>query len=227
MTYQVNEIFKSLQGEGVLAGSLATFIRLQGCPVGCRWCDSGPLADTIKGRTNGTTTNTWGPGGTKMSPAEIVSQAETWHIVITGGEPILYNLDSLIAELLRRPVGAMIQLETSGLNDLKGNIIPDWITWSPKENLGWNAPERFKRLVSEVKWVVDEALELATVLNTWQWYLKTTVGADLPYFVFMPEGCPPRPEMIDKATGMLRHAPTNARALWRFGDRLQYRLGIR
>lgn len=40
MQYPINEVFQRLQGEGFYTGVPAIFIRLQGCPVGCRWCDS-------------------------------------------------------------------------------------------------------------------------------------------------------------------------------------------
>lgn len=227
MTYQVNEIFTSIQGEGVLAGSPATFIRLQGCTVGCSWCDSGPLADEINRRTNGFTTNTWGAGGTRMSVSEIVHQVKTTHVVITGGEPTMYNLDPLIAELRRN--GAFVQLETSGLNSMKGILWPDWITWSPKPNLNWDAPEGIKFVCREVKWVVDEALldNKAIIQKTWTDMLSSLRVEKPPFFIFMPEGCPPREEMIKAAVGLLESAPVSFYLPWRFGDRLQYRAKMR
>lgn len=224
MNYQVNEMFVSLQGEGTLTGSLATFIRLQGCPVGCSWCDSGPLADDLKGRmTNGETRNTWGVGGTRMSAEELIDKVSTRHVIITGGEPVLYNLDALIEPL--RAKGHFIQIETSGLNDLKGALLPDWITWSPKENLKWDAPPRLKKLCKEVKWVVDENLDPSTIVEQWLWMQANR--SDLPFVVLMPEGCPPKLAMVTKAYALLGGVPPAIQSWWRFGDRLQYRLGVR
>ena len=115
-TYQVNEIFNSVQGEGILVGTPATFIRLQGCTVGCKWCD---------------TKYTWAKGGTGMKSEDIVNSVVGMHAIITGGEPTMYDLDGLIVPLHAQK--KFVQLETSGQNGIKGNVAPDWITWSPKE----------------------------------------------------------------------------------------------
>lgn len=202
--YQVNEIFHTVQGEGVLAGSPSTFIRLQGCTVGCPWCD---------------TKYTWLKGGTRMTVKEIVNQVRHPHVVITGGEPTMYNLDGLIYGLRAKQSRRFIQLETSGQNELKGIFYPDWITWSPKENLQWDAPEEIWAAASEVKWVVDETLERPLVDSWWQRYEAFPAT---PYFVLMPEGCPPRPEMVEKALQWLHDRPQ-----WKFGDRLQCRIGVK
>lgn len=231
-TYQVNEIFRSVQGEGVHIGKAATFIRLQGCTVGCPWCDSGPLADSIKGRTNGETLNTWGRGGRQMSLLEINMLAwqgwdgnDTAHFIITGGEPTLYDLDALILslrhnrpELLPIP---FIQLETSGQNNLKGLEVPDWITWSPKANLEYSAPETLLERVNEVKFVVDEALEERIVGDTESLFINGLRRMDVVVGL-MPEGCPPSPASMTKAYEWALRHPT-----WRIMDRLQYRLGVR
>lgn len=187
-------------------------------------CDSGPLADLTWGRhTNGLTRNTWGRGGVHKPVEEIVAGIDTHHVVVTGGEPTLYDLDELIYAI---GPNHYIQLETSGQNDLKGNLAPDWVTWSPKQNLNWDAPERLRILTDEVKWVVDESLQWETVLDTWNWYLGRQPTP--PYFFFMPEGCPPRKEMIDKTLKWLYDMKgLRMHEYFRFGDRLQYRLGIR
>lgn len=223
MKYQVNEQFLSIQGEGVLAGTLSTFIRLQGCPVGCSWCDSGPLTESMPDRSNGQTRNTWGAGGVAMTVEEIMASVATKHVVITGGEPILYNLDELIGALRRNK--NTIQIETSGYCDFKGSLLPDWITWSPKENLKWDAPERFKKKVSEVKWVVDSALQPETTVKVHHWMLEHAHGS--PYFILMPEGCPPTEDNFTKAQAMLLGVPMMYQSKWRISDRLQYRLGVR
>lgn len=223
-TYRVNELFDSIQGEGVLAGTPCTFIRLQGCTVGCSWCDSGPLADLLEKRaTNGETRNTWGRGGYRHSVNQIMDGVHKNHVVITGGEPTLYNLDPLIQTL--RQYEHFIQLETSGQNELKGVERVDWVTWSPKENLGFKAPLSIMRMAREVKWVVDDTLPFRVVEETYRAYLEMRIKP--PTFVLMPEGCPPTNEHILKCLEWLERVPHAWQRHWRFGDRLQYRLGLR
>ncbi len=235
-TFQVNELFKSLQGEGKYTGIPATFIRLQGCTVGCPWCDSGPLADEIKGRTNGMTRNTWGRGGERMTSADIVGRVLDYrvnHVIITGGEPTLYDLDALIDPL--QDMGYYVQLETSGQQWLKGRAMPDWITWSPKEMLGFDGPRPFYIHASEVKFVVDQALTLSVVegwLDRWVHIREEVMGFNhrpivRPEIVFMPEGCPPSEGAMEKASKMVEFFSARWPLIFRFGDRLQYRLGIR
>jgi 7-carboxy-7-deazaguanine synthase len=229
-TYQVNEIFHSVQGEGMYSGKAATFIRLQGCTVGCSWCDSGPLADSLR-ETNGKTRNTWWRGGTKMGLMDIAIQVwthwnacDTAHFVITGGEPTLYDLDALI-QILRSyaPEGAMrpfIQLETSGQNVLKGVERPDWVTWSPKVNLEFTAPLALLDLVSEIKFVVDDALNEIVVADVEAFFMQEY--RKVPPIILMPEGCPPTPRSMQKCYDWVLDHPN-----WRIVDRLQYRLGVR
>ncbi len=111
------EDFYTIQGEGFHAGKPAYFIRLGGCDVGCRWCDA---------------KFTWNARSFPPVPVgEIVNRAvecAAAAIVITGGEPALYPLGPLTAELKAR--GFEIFIETSGTAPLSGTI--DWICLSPK-----------------------------------------------------------------------------------------------
>lgn len=212
MAYQVNEIFSSIQGEGHLTGMAATFIRLQGCPVKCGWCDSGPPhGDRI-------TRDTWGKGGKMMTVEEIMERVQRRLVVITGGEPIIYNLDELLMAL--RMAGHYTQLETSGVNDFKGYLMPDWVTWSPKPNLDWGAPQRLIDSVNEVKWVVDEALKLPMVLARF---------VSNPYYhhYLMPEGCPPKAKYVERVLYWLSILTVTQQRMIRYGDRIQYRIGVR
>lgn len=205
--YQVNELFTSIQGEGLLAGRPATFVRLQGCTVGCEWCD---------------TKYTWAKGGVKMSVDEILTNIQASLVVITGGEPTLYNLDPLLDAFHVRQMAT--QIETSGQNELKGTSVPTYLTWSPKANLNYEAPKSIKKLAYEVKWVVDEALQLQVVWRTWM-ELKSL--NPMIHFVLMPEGTPPKKENIDRAMKWLREIPTIYQPYWRYGDRLQFRIGVK
>jgi organic radical activating enzyme len=208
-TYQVNEIFHSIQGEGYHMGSPATFIRLQGCTVGCHWCD---------------TKYTWKKGGQKMSVEKIVSKVKTHHVVITGGEPIMYNLDPLL-KALRDPKWHFTQLETSGQQWLKGERHPSWITWSPKENLRWSASTDIWQHCHEIKYVIDENFTWDVIESAFK-ELASVRQWDPPQIYLMPEGCPPRPEMIGKTLELIEWGRKVGWVLC-YSDRLQYRIGVK
>jgi 7-carboxy-7-deazaguanine synthase len=112
------EEFYTIQGEGFNTGKAAYFIRLGGCDVGCHWCD-------VK--------ESWDADLHPLTPAdEIVSEATKYPgkaVVITGGEPLLYNLDYLTNQLKSK--GILTFIETSGAYPLSGNW--DWICLSPKK----------------------------------------------------------------------------------------------
>ncbi len=116
--YPVMEMFYSLQGEGYHQGKAAYFIRLAGCDVGCVWCDVKESWDASKHPV--------------LSIEEIVSSALAHPgrlAIITGGEPLLYNLDALTAAL--KKAGFEINIETSGSSPMSGNW--DWVCLSPKK----------------------------------------------------------------------------------------------
>ena len=115
---KVNEIFYSLQGEGVYTGTAAVFLRLSGCNMKCWFFDT-------KGHEKGTEM-------TEEEIAERVSQYPARHIVITGGEPTM-QLNGRLTQLLHER-GFYIQIETNGALPLKDGAEVDWITCSPKVN---------------------------------------------------------------------------------------------
>ena len=141
-------MFATLQGEATFAGTPSIFIRLQGCDVGCPWCD---------------TKHTWNLDTSKQidfvqlmqlaqllqdSP-EIDKDQDKWayanadelatfienkysqigHVVITGGEPAIYDLRPLCTSL--EAMGKQVQIETSGTEDLLVSV-DTWVTLSPK-----------------------------------------------------------------------------------------------
>jgi len=131
------EQFYTIQGEGFHQGRAAYFIRLGGCDVGCVWCDvkeswdatAHPMME-INELVN----------LVKITPAEIV--------VITGGEPLMHQLDVLTTELQR--AGLKTHIETSGAHPLSGTW--DWICLSPKK---FKAPlPEIVPLTNELKVVV-------------------------------------------------------------------------
>ena len=112
------EMFYTLQGEGYHQGKAAYFIRLAGCDVGCVWCDVKESWDASKHPV--------------FSVDEIVSSAIAHPArlaIITGGEPLLYNLDALTTAL--KKVGFEVNIETSGSSPMSGNW--DWVCLSPKK----------------------------------------------------------------------------------------------
>lgn len=112
------EYFYTIQGEGNKAGQAAYFIRLAGCDVGCVWCD-------VK--------DSWDAEGYPVVDVEEMAQnakdAGAQQVVITGGEPAMYNLDALTAAIKKR--GMLTLIETSGAYPLTGTW--DWVCLSPKK----------------------------------------------------------------------------------------------
>lgn len=114
----VMEHFYTLQGEGFHQGKAAYFIRLGGCDVGCVWCDVKESWDADKH-----------PKWEIRNLRREVEKTPAKLVVITGGEPLLYNLDALAKEL--QLAGYKTHLETSGAYPLSGAW--DWICLSPKK----------------------------------------------------------------------------------------------
>jgi 7-carboxy-7-deazaguanine synthase len=135
--YPVMESFSTLQGEGYYSGTASFFIRLAGCDVGCVWCD-------VK--------ESWTASEDQYRTCEQITELTNGFlgktVVITGGEPAMYNLEPLIDALHQK--GFRVHIETSGAYPVKGK--PDWITLSPK---------KFKKALAEV---LQSANELKVVV---------------------------------------------------------------
>ncbi len=114
----VMECYSTFQGEGFFTGSPAWFLRLQGCDVGCVWCD-------VK--------DSWEMDVSKNKPiselVEIFGEEAIEKIVVTGGEPTLYDLRPLCHALHEKDY--QLHLETAGTNTIMGDF--DWIVLSPKK----------------------------------------------------------------------------------------------
>jgi len=131
------KIFYTIQGEGFHQGKAAWFLRLAGCDVGCVWCD-------VK--------ESWDKNAYKeVSIDEIVdtiNSEKTDLVVITGGEPLMYDLGDLTKTLKEQHKA--LHLETSGAYPISGKW--DWITFSPKK---FKAPkEEFYQISDELKVVI-------------------------------------------------------------------------
>lgn len=114
----VMEHFYTLQGEGYHQGKAAYFIRLGGCDVGCVWCDVKDSWDAEKH-----------PRYKVQSLIYEVKKTRAEIVVITGGEPLMHNLDELTTAL--KEAGLQTNIETSGAHPLSGTW--DWICLSPKK----------------------------------------------------------------------------------------------
>ena len=136
-TFPVMEAFYTLQGEGYHQGKAAYFIRLGGCDVGCVWCD-------VK--------ESWDANAHPLKTiSEIVEEAKNFPArlaVVTGGEPLMHDLNELTDAL--HEAGFQTNIETSGSSPLSGDW--DWICLSPK---------KFKAPLSEI---LQKAHELKVVV---------------------------------------------------------------
>ncbi len=114
----VMEHFYTIQGEGYHQGRAAYFIRLGGCDVGCVWCD-------VKDSWDATKHPTFNVESLMLK----VLETPTKLVVITGGEPLMHNLDALTSAIQAK--GIETNIETSGAHPLSGSW--DWICLSPKK----------------------------------------------------------------------------------------------
>lgn len=142
-TLPLVEEFYSIQGEGYHAGKAAYFIRLGGCDVGCSWCD---------------TRFAWDPellplvSADELAKRAACSGADS--VVVTGGEPLMWNLDLLCKKLKQNNICTFI--ETSGAYPLSGNW--DWICLSPKRNMPPDS--NICRKADELKVIIQDNTDL-------------------------------------------------------------------
>ena len=148
MSYRINELFYSLQGEGRNTGRAAVFIRFAGCNLRCSFCDT--EFDSYR----------------EMSADEIVDAISVWpsrFVVLTGGEPTL-QVDEAFVDLLHQH-GFEVAMESNGTRPAPKNL--DWLTVSPKLCRGERREERLRvgeqssgmrgeRLPDELKVIFDE-----------------------------------------------------------------------
>lgn len=139
--YKINELFETIQGEGSFTGQPSIFIRLQGCPVECSWCDTKHtwpinLDDKVSANVmlaEVEESQSWAD----MSVDEIIVLVKVQgyrakHIVITGGEPCMVDLTPLC--LAFEALDYSCQIETSGTFEIQTSE-KCWVTVSPKINM--------------------------------------------------------------------------------------------
>ena len=155
----VNEIFHSLQGEGLLAGTPSVFVRLAGCPVQCEWCDTKYAWDANEGE--------------ELPIPEIVNEIVQWpcrYVVITGGEPMVNPQLADLARALKER-NKHITIETAGIKFVAG-LVCDLMSVSPKTSSSGQkkVPDTFfavKQLIEhypyQLKFVVDSPDDLPEI----------------------------------------------------------------
>ncbi|MDC0249305.1 7-carboxy-7-deazaguanine synthase QueE [Flavobacteriales bacterium] len=132
------EAFYTIQGEGYYSGKAAYFLRIGGCDVGCHWCD---VKESWDADLHPPTSINNILKGIAKYPVETV--------VITGGEPLMWNLDKLTRALKEKEL--KVHLETSGAYKYSGDF--DWICLSPKKMQG--PLEAIKPIINELKVIVN------------------------------------------------------------------------
>jgi len=187
---RIAEIFASIQGEGMWLGHPSTFVRVSGCNLRCRWCDT-PYAS-------------WEPEGPVMEIDEIVqlvADNSPRHVVLTGGEPMLFDAIVLLAESLKR-MDKTITIETAGtvFRELPCDLMsisPKLSGSTPDKESGWRERHETTRLNLEtlknlqntyrhqLKFVVnpEEGDEIAEILD-----LLAKLGSSIENVMIMAEG---------------------------------------
>jgi 7-carboxy-7-deazaguanine synthase len=192
---RIAEIYRSIQGEGLLTGVPSVFVRTSGCNLRCWFCD--------------TPYTSWQPEGRDLSVDEIVAQVEEWncrHVVVTGGEPMLHaELIPLCARL--RAIGRHVTMETAGtlylpvacdlmsISPKLANSTPspdDHPHWSRRHERERHRPDVIRRLLAEypdhqLKFVIDAPADLDEVERYLNEFPK--VGRDR--VLLMPQGTDP------------------------------------
>ena len=161
-TFPVMEAFYTLQGEGYHTGKAAYFVRLGGCDVGCHWCD---VKESWEAQDH--------PLKSVKTLIASANQYPKGLVVITGGEPLTYDLQELTDGY--KAAGWRTHLETSGCYPLSGKW--DWICFSPKK---FKEPlDEFYQQADELKVVIYHPSDLAwaqlhaeKMHENCRWYLQ-------------------------------------------------------
>ena len=163
--YKVNDIFETIQGEAKFTGTPSWFIRMQECPVGCPWCDT-KFTWTLDNKTPNKMV-IWTKEHENESWADltihdiytVLKRGKAKHVVISGGEPCIQDLNPICNCL--RDAGYTIQIETSGTYEIK---CPDdvWVTLSPKIDMpgGLEVLDSSWARANEIKMPIGKAKDI-------------------------------------------------------------------
>jgi 7-carboxy-7-deazaguanine synthase len=197
---RIAEIYKSLQGEGRLTGTESVFVRASGCNLRCWFCD--------------TPYTSWDPEGEDLSVEEVLRQVEKHdcrHIVVTGGEPMLFSeLIPLTRQL--RAVGRHITIETAGtlylpvecdlmsISPKLANSIPPLARderWHRRHERSRHVPDVIRALIGEYDYQMKFVVESQRDCEEVEEYLAEFPEINRESVMLMPQG-------IDRAT-LVRH----------------------
>ncbi len=188
---KIAEMYRSIQGEGFLAGTQSTFVRTSGCNLRCWYCDT-PYAS-------------WMPAGDDLSVDEILMRVDEFgssHVVVTGGEPMLFaELIPLTAGL--RDAGRHITIETAGtlylpvecdlmsISPKLANSTPSLAQaphWTARHERTRHAPAVVRRLASEYPYQLKFVVERASDCEEVEQYLRALPEIDRSRAMLMPQG---------------------------------------
>ena len=153
--FQISETFSSIQGEGLLTGYNTFFVRLQGCRIGCKWCD---------------TKSSWKKSNKKISAPKVLAKIlegakEDTHVCITGGEPLL-QLSSLLwlTEKLANKNYGNISIESCGIVEWnkQKQVLPD-----KKDILDIAGNDVFFSISPKLKSAVGEKSNIKEIVDYW------------------------------------------------------------
>jgi 7-carboxy-7-deazaguanine synthase len=179
----VMEEFYSVQGEGFHTGKAAYFVRIGGCDVGCSWCDVKESWDASEC-----------PPVSGTLIAEHAAEYPAKAIVVTGGEPLLYNLDFLCNQLWEHGISTF--LETSGSAGISGEW--DWICLSPKQA---NPPlDEIYPLANELKIIIGEK-------SDFEWAEVNSAKVENDCVLFLQPEWSVRDEMIPEIVEYVKQNP--------------------
>jgi 7-carboxy-7-deazaguanine synthase len=190
----IAEIYKSIQGEGLLTGEESVFLRVSGCNLRCWFCDT-PYAS-------------WSPEGEDLSVDEIVRQVRAFqcrHVVITGGEPMLFAELIPLTERLAAD-GCHLTIETAGTLSLP--VVCDLMSISPKmsnstpslEIAGrWHerhdrtrhAPDVIRHLTTSYPYQMKFVIDVPEDCQEVEEYLRDFPTIDRRRVLLMPQGTDP------------------------------------
>lgn len=181
-TIGVNEIFESLQGEATFTGTPAVFVRLQGCAVGCPWCDTIHTweqdPNNVRSLAEIVAKTADGPTFARATVGEIVEVVRLFrarHVVLTGGEPCQHDLAALTDEL--QGAGRSVQVETSGTQPVRVSAAT-WVTCSPKIDMpgGFAVREDAVARADEIKMPVGKPADVEKLRAFLATYRTTTAN---------------------------------------------------
>ena len=194
----IMETFYSIQGEGFYQGHAAFFIRLAGCDVGCVWCDVKESWDAEKHEVR--------------SIDSLIAEVQNTNaeiVIITGGEPLMYDCEPLTSAL--QLAGYKTHLETSAAYPLSGNW--DWICVSPK---------KFKAPLDEVLAKADELKVVVFHKTDVEWALQHATKVSETCLLFLQPEWSKEKEMIPLMTEFIQQHPK-----WKLSLQIHKYMGVR